>query len=129
MNRQDFAREPQLWQIAETHFGAGLQPMLDEIFRTFPPLDDRNYVWRHVQLGPMIDRLQQVYTPGSKQPVVLREKRHVQADMMGLPERELRLMLLDEHRDWLFTALISRLPPELLPAALLERRLELDLGL
>jgi len=124
------AWEPQLWGIAEQHYGKAMPGVLDDIFAGFPPLDDdRHYVYRFVPQGPMIDQLRQVYTTGSKEPVVLREKRPVQADLMGFPERKLGLILLDEHREWLFRSLLTRLPPELLPIDLVEHRLELDLGL
>lgn len=122
--------EPNLWALAIAHYGDGLADALKEIFaRCLPQDPDRHYVWRFVAPAPMIEQLQSVFVPGSAEPIVRREKRHVREDLIGAPARELQLILLDEHRIFLFHQLLQALPTDCLPSALMELRLQLDVGL
>jgi hypothetical protein len=122
--------EPNLWAKAIAHYGDGLLDALKAIFARCPPQDpDRHYVWRFVAPSPMIEQLQRVFAPGSTEPIVRREQRHVREDLIGAPARELQLMLLDEHRIFLFHQLLQALPIDRLPSSLIELRLQLDVGL
>jgi hypothetical protein len=122
--------EPSLWALAIEHYGYGLPNALTAIFARCPPQDpDRHYVWRFVEPASMIEQLQRVCAPGSAEPIVRREQRHAREDLIGAPVRELKLVLLDEHRIFLFHELLQALPIDRLPTTLMELRLQLDIGL
>lgn len=110
-----FRHEQSLWGLAVERFGDDLVGVLQGCFDRAEALDpDQHYVWRKLPELPLLLHLAKVRRgPQGRSP---------------LSKVSEQWALLDVDRLTIFHGLVQALPIERLPSALLELRLELDLG-
>lgn len=110
--------EVELWASAVKVFGDRLLEVLGEIVAGFPVFDHfSTQVITFVEPGPMVDMLRRIEAKPNG-PVVAEHR-----------DRPGQLYMIARHRAWLASGLVERLPPEALPRALIDRRMQSDVGI